>query len=102
MDRGATTGRHSKNICRPLRALVLAGVCGADCGLSELELLLHIADDRATLQAAKAAHEELRPHLACPRHCACSQAPAFNQNHCGENAVALKRTVELVPAENHR
>ena len=53
-------------------ALVLAGSLRAHEGLSELELLLHIAHQRPALQAAEAPHEQLRPHLAGPCHRACS------------------------------
>ena len=52
-------------------ALVLAGGLGAHEGLGELELLLHVAHEGPALQAAEAAHEELWPHLARPRHRAC-------------------------------
>ena len=53
-------------------ALVLAGGLRAHEGLGELELLLHIAHQRPALQAAEAPHEQLRPYLAGPCHCACS------------------------------
>lgn len=49
-------------------SLVLAGLHGAHGGLGELELLLHVADHGAALQAAEAPHEELRSDLARARH----------------------------------
>ena len=65
---------------QPGRALVVAAGGGAHERLGVLELLLHVAHDRGALQAAEAAHEQLRPHLARARHRACRAGRGLSEH----------------------